>query len=45
MICPLELSGVDGLDNDDRVRELSVIEKLRGLGIHENIFYRCVHLY
>lgn len=34
---PLELSGVNELDNDNRVRILGIIDKFRELGINEDI--------
>ena len=37
MIRPLELSGVNELDNDNRIRVLAIIDKLRELGINEDV--------
>ena len=42
---PLELSGANELDNDDRVRVLAVVDKLRELGINEDVSLPQVSLY
>ena len=33
----IDLSGVDGMDNTDRVKYFGVIDKLRELGVNEDL--------